>query len=267
MTVVVSFSGGKDSTACLLLALEVVPREELRVVYQDTGFEHPAVYEYLSYIEQKCGIVVERAKSSVYEDVPDFCMKRETLPSFQSRGCTGELKQYPLRQYLIDQGLCKDTTEVWFGVRARESKKRSEKYGGLTPESLVPLSFMGSPYRLKVLRPVQARFPVVDWSEEQVFEAMRERGVEPNPLYGSGFRRVGCFPCVLSGAGTFRKVWATPEGKQNILRLIEVEEYVSIKKGRRTTFINGKTLAEVVGAEEEVTDENEPEIYCGFCHS
>jgi len=267
MTVVVSFSGGKDSTACLLLALEVVPRENLRVVYQDTGFEHPAVYEYLNYIESKTGVTVERAKSSVYKDVPDFCRKRETLPSFKSRGCTGELKQYPLRQYLIDQGLCQEGTEVWFGVRAQESKKRSEKYGGLTPDSLVPLAFMGSPYRLKILRPIQARFPVVDWAEEQVFEAMRERGVEPNPLYGSGFRRVGCFPCVLSGPGTFRRVWSTPEGKQNIIQLIEVEKYVSEKKGRKTTFIKGKTLDQVVGYDGPEGEAEEPEIYCGFCHS
>jgi tRNA(Ile)-lysidine synthase TilS/MesJ len=33
----VSVSGGKDSTACLLLALERHPREEVRAVFADTG--------------------------------------------------------------------------------------------------------------------------------------------------------------------------------------------------------------------------------------
>ena len=72
---VVSISGGKDSTALLLLAIER-ETENLRPVFADTGHEHPEVYAYLDYLEQRLGITIERL-------VPDFsaqiARKRETV--------------------------------------------------------------------------------------------------------------------------------------------------------------------------------------------
>lgn len=41
----VSISGGKDSTATLLLALERHPKEEVMAVFADTGNEHPTTLE------------------------------------------------------------------------------------------------------------------------------------------------------------------------------------------------------------------------------
>lgn len=49
---IVSVSGGKDSTALLLLAIE---REtpNLQAVFADTGHEHPQTYEYVQYLHDK----------------------------------------------------------------------------------------------------------------------------------------------------------------------------------------------------------------------
>ena len=66
---VVSVSGGKDSTATLLLALNRVPRENLRAIFCDTGNEHEAVYEYLEYLERTLGIKIDRLKSDFSEEI------------------------------------------------------------------------------------------------------------------------------------------------------------------------------------------------------
>lgn len=58
----VSVSGGKDSTATLLLALERHP-QDVMACFADTGNEHPIVYEYLDYLEQQTGIVIHRVKA------------------------------------------------------------------------------------------------------------------------------------------------------------------------------------------------------------
>jgi len=58
----ISVSGGKDSTAVLLLAIE--RGVEFDCVFADTGNEHPDVYEYLGYLESKLGINIQRVKAS-----------------------------------------------------------------------------------------------------------------------------------------------------------------------------------------------------------
>ncbi|MDR3141939.1 MAG: phosphoadenosine phosphosulfate reductase family protein [Tannerellaceae bacterium] len=40
--------------------------------------------------------------------------------------------------------------------------------------------------------------PVFDWSAQQVIDYILDNGLEPNPLYRMGFKRVGCFPCIMS---------------------------------------------------------------------
>lgn len=61
---IVSVSGGKDSTATLLLAIERNV-ENLQAVFCDTGHEHPEVYAYLDYLERRLRLTIRRVK-------PDF---------------------------------------------------------------------------------------------------------------------------------------------------------------------------------------------------
>jgi len=93
---VISVSGGKDSTATLLLALERCPRESILPIFCDTGNEHEAVYEYLSYLEQALGISIVRLKADLSDRFQprrmwisrDQRTRREydTVPVFDSDG-------------------------------------------------------------------------------------------------------------------------------------------------------------------------------------
>jgi len=50
MKVIVAFSGGKDSTACLLWALNEggFKAHSVTAVFCDTGWEHPDTYQYIT---------------------------------------------------------------------------------------------------------------------------------------------------------------------------------------------------------------------------
>jgi len=65
----VNVSGGKDSTASLLWALDNLPKDRIDVVYCDTGWEHKSVYEYLDYLENKLDIKIERIKTIGFEQL------------------------------------------------------------------------------------------------------------------------------------------------------------------------------------------------------
>lgn len=41
--------------------------------------------------------------------------------------------------------------------------------------------------------------PLFDWTEEDIWEYIRIFGIEVNPLYAMGFKRVGCIGCPMAG--------------------------------------------------------------------
>lgn len=65
---VISVSGGKDSTAMLLLAIER-GTENIRPVFCDTGNEHPLTYDYVRYLADAVGIEIEWVKADFSTDI------------------------------------------------------------------------------------------------------------------------------------------------------------------------------------------------------
>ncbi|MEQ4313146.1 phosphoadenosine phosphosulfate reductase family protein [Pseudomonas syringae] len=60
---IVSVSGGKDSTATLLLAI-ALETENLQAVFADTGNEHEQTYQYLDYLELATGVRITRVQAN-----------------------------------------------------------------------------------------------------------------------------------------------------------------------------------------------------------
>ncbi len=129
---VVSVSGGKDSTATLLLALERVGREQLTAIFCDTGNEHQAVYEYLSYLELALDVQIVRLKADFTEQVAAKRMfiardqrtrrKYDTQPVFDDGG-----NQVPKRDghgNIITRKVKRD------GVTVIEPVQKTVKVGG-----------------------------------------------------------------------------------------------------------------------------------------
>ena|SRR5258705_11407475 len=74
---VVSMSGGKDSTATALMALEMHGRDNCRFVFADTGNEQAQTYEYaLQYLPNMLGITVDVVRADFSDK---FVTKRANL--------------------------------------------------------------------------------------------------------------------------------------------------------------------------------------------
>ena len=224
---VVSISGGKDSAATALVALETMPRESLRFIFCDTGNEHESTYDYVAYMESHLGIQIDTLRAEFTQQIArqreyimnkwpgkgvpleaceraaramvptgnpflDLCIWKGRFPSRRAQFCTEQLKTLPATEYqleLIDSGQC-EAVYSWQGVRLDESWSRRNRMQG-TGACVISLDERGGGiwnYR-----------PILRWTAFDVFEAADCYGLKPNPLYLQGMTRVGCMPCINAG--------------------------------------------------------------------
>ena len=68
---VLSYSGGKDSTAMALLALELGERHgfEPIIAFADTGHEHAITYDYIDKVERHLGLSIRRVRQDFAADM------------------------------------------------------------------------------------------------------------------------------------------------------------------------------------------------------
>ena len=177
MKYLVSLSGGKDSTACLLWALDTLPKEDIIPYYIDTKWEHDAVYEYLDYLEEKLDIKIKRLES---EGMEALSKRKKMMPNRVMRFCTENLKIKPAQEfYKTFQDKEIDFINI-VGFRRDESLARANT------ESF------------SVIDEIKTLYPVVYWDTQRIFDYHKEHKIDVNPLYKKGFKRVGCYPCIYA---------------------------------------------------------------------
>lgn len=126
----------------------------------------------------------------------------------------------------------------WQGIRAEESPRRScYSMWELSPES----------ESMTIYR------PLMGWSVEDVAAMHRRHGIKLNPLYGMGFSRVGCMPCIQSNKQDIRLVSRLfPEHIAKIRKWERIVRAVS-RLGQATLFQQNTTGSNVpVGIDEVV---------------
>jgi 3'-phosphoadenosine 5'-phosphosulfate sulfotransferase (PAPS reductase)/FAD synthetase len=215
---IINVSGGKDSTALLLLAIER-QTENMQAVFADTGNEHEITYEYVRYLNDNVfpirtitadfarlmagkaeyiakhwpgkGVSPETCERAIAALKPtgnvflDMCLWKGMFPSRMRSFCSEELKRNPIIEQvqipLLDAG---DDVRSWQGVRRDESASR---------KFLPDLEHVGGKKGAGSLWNYR---PILDWTAADCFEMHRKHGIKHNPLYEMGMGRVGCMPCI-----------------------------------------------------------------------
>ena len=164
-----SYSGGKDSDVILELAkMAGIP---YRAIYKNTTIDPPGTIAHARGV----GAEVIRPKKTFFQLISEH-----GFPSRFNRFCCSELKEYKICDRAIQ------------GIRRSESRKRAERYK--EPE-------MCRVYSAK--EKVKVYLPILEWTDQDVEEFIKERSIKCHPLYYRGgqfdvTKRLGCMGCPLA---------------------------------------------------------------------
>lgn len=251
-----SYSGGKDSGASTLVAIE--RGYPFSLVFADTGNEHPITYDFIHEFAHRLGIKLQTVKAHIskekflkkidtcmakwlWDGVPpwrirqaievlktcptgnpflDLCLHRGRFPSTRARFCSIELKQEAIFHQAVEPLLSKKLRVISIqGVRADESRDRCNL-----------------PERERVGGGLFIWRPIISWNIDDVLAIHRRHNMPLNPLYKMGCSRVGCMPCIHANKEELWNIgWRFPEV---IDRIEKWEKKVSdgSKRGVSTFF-------------------------------
>lgn len=179
----VSYSGGKDSLATLVLvrkALGVVP-----LLFADTGLEFPETYQNVTDVSGIFGMPVVRASGA---DAFWEGFHKMGPPAVDFRWCCRKAKLNPVEHLIREQwGECLS----FIGQRKYESARR-----------MASRRVWRNPH----LRSQLSAAPIHHWTALQVWLYLFREEAPYNPLYEKGLDRVGCFMCPSSDVAVLRHI-------------------------------------------------------------
>jgi len=183
-SVFVSYSGGKDSLATLLLTLKCLG--DVPLLFNDTGIEAPATVEHVWRVADRFGLelVYASAGDAFWRSVPVY-----GPPARDYRWCCKVCKLVPIAKAVKER--FQEEAYAILGQRKYESFARL-RAPAIEKSKWIPNLVSVSPIR--------------DWSALHVWLYLMRTKVEFNPLYREGFDRIGCWLCPACELAEFERV-------------------------------------------------------------
>lgn len=261
--IIVAFSGGKDSLACLLWLLDQgIPAETIELWHhsvdggegESTLMDWPCTPGYISAVGQALGSKTYFSwreggfeREMLREESPTAQTWFETPQGLQVAGGKGKpdtRKRFPQVSADLSVRWCSSSlkievmsiairnqnrflgsrTLVITGERAQESPSRA-KYKILEPHRTHCKS-----------RHVDHFRPVLLWDEKEIWSIIQKHRINPHPAYRLGFGRVSCACCIFSSANQ----WATlyKIAKEKVQKIIDYEKEFGFTINRNESIEN-----------------------------
>ena len=162
--------GGPSGMVLLDLALKIEPAIDVFVT--DTELLFPETYALLERVERRYGITVDRVRPAQSVAVQNAA-HGDALWARDPDACCGLRKVEPLRKYLRNY-------DAWMtAIRRDQSSTRAA-----TPVRAWDMAAQ-----------VVKIAPLADWTEERVWDYVRDNDVSVNTLHYDGYPSIGCTHC------------------------------------------------------------------------
>lgn len=177
---VISFSGGKDSTVVADIVTRALSDPSIVHIFGDTTLEFPSTYEYIKRFRKNNPMAIVKTAKNKEQDFYAVCDEIGP-PARMMRWCCTMFKTGPITRVL--NSMFKDSNILTFyGIRKDESVSRS-KYDRVA-----------SGANVKIQKQTVAA-PIFYWADIEVWLYMLAEDVDFNDAYRLGYDRVGCWCC------------------------------------------------------------------------
>lgn len=208
-----AFSGGKDSQVIRQLLNMAEVKHVMK--YQWTTIDPPEVIHFIR--EQYPDVIIERPDETFWQ----LCYRHGILPTQYKRFCCRELKE------------SKDSHCVTItGVRAAESPKRKIRQEvEIQTRRRHPDYIRGTLDQFNMYRETHVDCimgkdklivnPIIDWTEQDVWEFLHYMDLPSCELYDRGYNRVGCLFCPMASRRSLHMMEKDyPKYRKAFIRLI-----------------------------------------------
>lgn len=256
--VIVAFSGGKDSLACLLHLFDLgVPPARIELWHHDVdGREGSSLMDW-PVTRAYCVAVAAALRLQLYFSWKAGGFEGEMLRKqsytgdilFEVPGGTAPVRleslkqdrfkntrmQFPMVTADLSKRWCSAYLKIDVGSRALNNQERFNGRrtlfitGERAEESVSRASY--EPFEAhrsdarsgRLRRHIDAWRPVHQWSEQRVWDIIRKYGVVPHPAYQLGWGRVSCSACIFGSKNQWASIKAAnPEQFEKIARYEEL---------------------------------------------
>ena len=264
--VIVSFSGGKDSLACLLHLLDLgVPREQIQLWHQDVDgidgeafMDWPSTRAYCRAVGESLGVrVLFQGKDGGFRgemlrddsptagvtfelqsgEIKNAPASKQAKPGtrmqfpqvaadLKVRWCSAYLKIDVAARAITNDPALKEASILYVTGERREESANRAKYATVEAHRTTTKN-----------RRVDQWRPVIEWGESAVWEIIGRYRITPHPAYRLGWGRLSCMACIFGNADQ----WAS-------VKLVAPEQFATISEFEKSF---GKTIHRTRSVEEQ----------------
>lgn len=221
---VITISGGKDSSVILDLAGKAgIPYE---VQHSHTTADAPETVRFVrsefarlesAGIKCICSLPVYKGeRTSMWSLIP----QTRIAPTRITRYCCAVLKE----QHCVDRYIV--TGVRWAESARRKASRAPHEIQHRDKAKTVLMLSMDSDEDRRTFEACQFKGkricnPIVDWSDDDVWDYLQAEHVHVNPLYAEGRRRVGCIGCPMAGKHRYEEFARWPKYKTMYLHAFD----------------------------------------------
>lgn len=180
-SIVISFSGGKDSTVTADLVTKALSDPSLVHIFGNTTLEFPSTIEYANRFRKNHPYAIFQIAENKEQNFNEVC-KEIGPPARMMRWCCSMFKTGPITR-VLNSMYGDEQVLTFYGIRKSESVSRS-KYNRIEKNT-------GS---VKIQKQTVAS-PIFFWRDIDIWLYMLAEEVDFNDAYRYGYDRVGCWMC------------------------------------------------------------------------